>query len=62
MEMIIHLHPDVFEIVKNKTKDIEVRVNDEKRISSQHWEVSIPIFSFSIGRNSLQIKIGSVLK
>ena len=31
MEMIIHLHPDVFEIVKNKTKDIEVRVNDEKR-------------------------------
>ncbi|MGN1371190.1 MAG: ASCH domain-containing protein [Candidatus Coprovivens sp.] len=31
MEMIVHLHPDVFEIVKNKTKDIEVRVNDEKR-------------------------------
>ena len=31
MEMIVHLHPDVFEIVKKGVKDIEVRVNDEKR-------------------------------
>lgn len=31
MEMNIHLHEDVFEIVKNGTKDIEVRINDEKR-------------------------------
>ncbi len=31
MEMIVHLHSDVFEIVKNGIKDIEVRVNDEKR-------------------------------
>lgn len=31
MEMIIHLHPDVFEIVKTGIKDVEVRVNDEKR-------------------------------
>lgn len=31
MEMKVHLHPDVFEIVKNGTKDIEVRINDEKR-------------------------------
>ncbi len=29
--MNIHLHEDVFEIVKNGTKDIEVRINDEKR-------------------------------
>lgn len=29
--MKVHLHPDVFEIVKKGTKDIEVRVNDEKR-------------------------------
>ena len=31
MEMKVHLHPDVFEIIKQGTKDIEVRVNDEKR-------------------------------
>lgn len=31
MEMKVHLHSDVFEIVKNGIKDIEVRVNDEKR-------------------------------
>lgn len=31
MEMIVHLHSDVFEIVENGIKDIEVRVNDEKR-------------------------------
>ena len=29
--MIIHLDPDVFEVVKNGSKNIEVRVNDEKR-------------------------------
>lgn len=31
MEMIVHLHSDVFDIVKEGTKDIEVRINDEKR-------------------------------
>lgn len=31
MEMKVHLHSDVFEIVKNGKKDIEVRINDEKR-------------------------------
>lgn len=31
MEMIVHLHPDVFDIVKGGVKDIEVRVNDSKR-------------------------------
>ena len=31
MEMIVHLHPDIFELVKNGKKDVEVRVNDEKR-------------------------------
>ena len=31
MEMMVHLHPDIFEIVKSGTKDIEVRLNDEKR-------------------------------
>ncbi len=31
MEMIFHLHPDIFELVKNGKKDIEVRLNDEKR-------------------------------
>ncbi len=31
MEMIVHLDNDVFEIVKNGSKDIEVRLNDEKR-------------------------------
>ena len=29
--MIFHLHPDIFETVKNGKKDIEVRLNDEKR-------------------------------
>lgn len=31
MEMKVHLHSDVFDIVLNGSKDIEVRVNDEKR-------------------------------
>lgn len=31
MEMKVHLHADVFDIVKKGVKDIEVRVNDEKR-------------------------------
>ena len=31
MEMKVHLHSDVFDIVKAGRKDIEVRINDEKR-------------------------------
>ncbi|MCI8461045.1 MAG: ASCH domain-containing protein [Bacilli bacterium] len=31
MEMKVHLHPDVFDIVSDGVKDIEVRVNDLKR-------------------------------
>lgn len=31
MEMIVHLHKEVFDIVKNGVKDVEIRVNDEKR-------------------------------
>lgn len=31
MEMIVHLDEDVFEMVKNGKKNIEVRINDEKR-------------------------------
>lgn len=31
MEMVFHLHSDVFDIVKNGTKNVEVRLNDEKR-------------------------------
>ena len=31
MEMKVHLNPEVFEIIKKGIKDIEVRVNDEKR-------------------------------
>ncbi|MBQ8131610.1 MAG: ASCH domain-containing protein [Bacilli bacterium] len=31
MEMLIHLHPDVFDIVKNGSKKVEVRIYDEKR-------------------------------
>ena len=31
MEMIVHLHPEVFEIVKSGVKDVEARVYDEKR-------------------------------
>lgn len=29
--MIIHLHPDIFDLVKDGKKDVEVRLNDEKR-------------------------------
>ena len=29
--MKFHLHPDVFDIVKNGIKNVEVRLNDEKR-------------------------------
>ena len=31
MEMIVHLDNDVFEIVRKGIKNVEVRVNDEKR-------------------------------
>lgn len=31
MEMKVHLHEDIFEIVKKGVKNVEVRVNDEKR-------------------------------
>lgn len=31
MEMIVHLHPEVFEIVESGAKDVEARVYDEKR-------------------------------
>ena len=31
MEMIVHLHPEIFDIVLQGTKDVEIRVNDEKR-------------------------------
>ena len=31
MEMIVHLDSDIFDIVSNGTKDVEIRVNDEKR-------------------------------
>ena len=29
--MIVHLHPEVFDIVLQGDKDVEIRVNDEKR-------------------------------
>lgn len=31
MEMIVHLHKEIFDIVKNGVKDVEVRLNDSKR-------------------------------
>ena len=31
MEMIIHLDSDIFDIVKNESKDVEIRLNDLKR-------------------------------
>lgn len=31
MEMIVHLHPEIFDIVLDGVKDVEIRVNDEKR-------------------------------
>ena len=31
MEMICHLHPDVFALIEKGDKDVEVRLNDEKR-------------------------------
>lgn len=31
MEMKVHLHPEVFDIVMDGKKNVEVRVNDEKR-------------------------------
>lgn len=31
MEMIIHLDPDIFEVVEKGLKNVEGRVNDEKR-------------------------------
>lgn len=35
MKMKIHLDSDIFDIVKKGTKDIEVRLNDEKRKNLQ---------------------------
>lgn len=31
MEMTVHLHPEVFDIVNDGVKDVEIRVNDSKR-------------------------------
>ena len=31
MEMIVHLDSDIFDIVDSGTKDVEIRLNDEKR-------------------------------
>ena len=31
MEMIVHLDEDIFEVVQKGIKNVEVRVNDEKR-------------------------------
>ncbi len=31
MEMICHLHPDIFKLIENGDKDVEIRLNDEKR-------------------------------
>ncbi len=31
MEMVVHLNPEIFDIVKTGSKNIEVRINDEKR-------------------------------
>ena len=31
MEMRLHLHPEVFDVVASGNKNVEVRVNDEKR-------------------------------
>lgn len=31
MEMVVHLHPEIFDIVKTGSKNVEVRINDEKR-------------------------------
>lgn len=31
MKMKIHLHPDIFDIVKNGSKNVEVRLYDDKR-------------------------------
>ena len=31
MEMKVRLHDYVYDLIRNKTKDVEVRVNDEKR-------------------------------
>lgn len=31
MEMEVHLHPEVFDIVNDGIKNVEIRVNDEKR-------------------------------
>ena len=31
MEMFIHLDSDIFDLVKNGKKDVEVRLNDPKR-------------------------------
>ena len=33
MEMKVHLHPEVFDIVLDGKKNVEIRVNDEKRRS-----------------------------
>lgn len=37
--MKIHLDPEIFECVKNGTKNIEARVNDEKRRSIREGDI-----------------------
>ena len=31
MEMIVHLDSDIFDIVESGSKDVEIKLNDEKR-------------------------------
>ena len=39
--MTIHLDEDIFEVVKNGTKKIELRVNDEKRRKLKEGDIII---------------------
>lgn len=52
MEMNVHLHKEVFDIVKDGIKDVEVRLYDEKR---QKLKVGDKLIFISRGNNNDQI-------
>lgn len=54
--MEIHLDPEIFEQVKNGTKNVEARVNDEKRRSIQEGDI-ITVLKRPEEKEALRVRV-----
>ena len=54
MEMKLRLHDYVFDLIRNKTKNVEVRVNDEKR---RQLKIGDTLVFIKRGNEEEQIKV-----